>query len=340
MSLLPVDRLDELLDQAARQRVVVVGDVMLDVYLSGEAVRISPEAPVPVVHVRAERHAVGGAANVAANVCALGAECVLIGSVGRDLAGGQLRETLAADFPGLAASLVDTGGRPTTTKTRVMARHQQVVRYDREDASDLEDGEVAEIIAAMRVAVDGADAVIIEDYNKGVLTRPVIRAVIDEANRQGIPSIADPKFRHFFDYSGVTVFKPNVLELAAALGASTLDHDDAGMKAARQRLGCQNLLVTLGDRGMALQEADRDCFRVPALAREVFDVSGAGDTVSAFVATALAAGATPREAAILANTAAAIEVTKQGVAVVTAEEVRTFTERHREPSDSSSTPKR
>lgn len=330
MRVLPERRLDELLEAASKQRVVVIGDVMLDVYLTGDALRISPEAPVPVVHVTAERYALGGAANVAGNVCALGADCVLIGCTGEDIAGDQVRHALQNSHACLDARLPRIADRPTTTKTRVMARHQQVVRYDREEIADLGSEALDELIALAREAIADAGAVILEDYNKGVLAPPVIRAAIEAANAAGIPSVADPKFRHFFEYRGTTVFKPNVHELSAALGTTGLSFGDAEMKQARERIGCEHLLVTLGERGMAVHSAGGAALRIPALAREVFDVSGAGDTVSAFLAVALASGATIEEAAVFANLAAAIEVSKQGVATVTPDELREFAARNRE----------
>jgi D-beta-D-heptose 7-phosphate kinase/D-beta-D-heptose 1-phosphate adenosyltransferase len=316
-------RLDEILERSRGLRVAVVGDVMLDVYLVGNVSRISPEAPVPVVHVTEERWALGGAANVAANVVALGAECRLVGYVGADEAGARIRSALGELSGGtVAARLVQRDDRPTTTKTRVVARHQQVVRFDREHSHDLPDECAGELCDAVRAAVAGADALVLEDYNKGVLAPSVIRAALDAANAAGIPSVVDPKFRHFMDFGGATVFKPNALELGAALGTAVQPKDDAWLEDARTRVGARHLLLTLGEDGMALRSEDAPTFRIPTVAREVYDVSGAGDTVTAFVAVALAAGATMQEAAVLANLAAGIEVAKPGVAVVTPAELR------------------
>ncbi len=316
-------RLDEILDRARGLRVAVVGDVMLDVYLVGAVSRISPEAPVPVVQVTEERVALGGAANVAANVAALGADCDLVGCVGADEAAGRIRRSLGGVEGGaIVDRLVEARDRPTTTKTRVVARQQQVVRFDRERDEDLT-GDAAEAIREhVRAAVAGADALVLEDYDKGVLSPPVIRAALEEAARAGIPSVVDPKFRHFFAYGGATVFKPNALELGAALGGHVRPRDDAWLEEARSRVGARHLLLTLGEDGMALRAEGGETFRIPTVAREVFDVSGAGDTVTAFVALALAAGADMEEAAILANLAAGIEVGKPGVAVVTPDELR------------------
>ena len=316
-------RLDEILERCAGLRVAVVGDLMLDVYLVGGVSRISPEAPVPVVHVAEEWVALGGAANVAANVVALGADCELVGCVGADAAGLQIRAALTRLGGGTVhARLVEDAGRPTTTKTRVVARHQQVVRFDRERDDEVGGDCAAELVRAVREAVAGADALVLEDYNKGVLVPGVIRAAVEAAQAAGIPSVVDPKFRNFFAFSGATVFKPNAVELSSALGQPLRADDDAWLEEARAKVGARHLLLTLGEHGMALRSEDGETLRVPTVAREVYDVSGAGDTVTAFLAVALAAGATIDEAAVLANLAAGIEVGKPGVAVVTPDELR------------------
>ncbi|WP_420128059.1 bifunctional heptose 7-phosphate kinase/heptose 1-phosphate adenyltransferase [Longimicrobium sp.] len=316
-------RLDEILERCRGLRVAVVGDLMLDVYLVGAVSRISPEAPVPVVAVAEERVALGGAANVAANVVALGADCELVGCVGADAAGAQIRDALAKlDGGSVHARLVEDAGRPTTTKTRVVARHQQVVRFDRERDDDVAAACAAELVEAVRAAVAASDALVLEDYNKGVLVPAVIRAAIDAAREAGIPSVVDPKFRNFFEFAGATVFKPNAAELSAALGQPLAADDDGWLEDARRRVDASYLLLTLGENGMALKGADGPAFRIPTVAREVYDVSGAGDTVTAYVAVALAAGATMEEAAVVANLAAGIEVGKPGVATVTPDELR------------------
>jgi D-glycero-beta-D-manno-heptose-7-phosphate kinase len=323
MNSLTAERLEEILARAPGTRIVVVGDLMLDVYLAGAVTRISPEAPVPVVQVQEERSALGGAANVGANVAELGAECDVVGCIGSDGAGLEIRRALEALGPGtVRARLVEADGRPTTTKTRVMARSQQVVRFDRERDDDLSDEVADRVGAELRDALDGADVLVLEDYNKGVLTPAVIREALRAAREREIPVVVDPKFRHIFEYRGATVFKPNSLELSAALGVPLQADDDGWLEQARQRFGCDHLLVTLGEAGMALRSEDGYTFRIPAMAREVFDVSGAGDTVTACIAVGLAAGATVREAAILANLAAAIEVGKHGVATVEPDELR------------------
>jgi D-beta-D-heptose 7-phosphate kinase/D-beta-D-heptose 1-phosphate adenosyltransferase len=312
-------RLAALLERAADQHVVIVGDAMLDVYLRGDVDRISPEAPVPVVRVRERKLALGGAANVAQNVAALGARCDLVATVGDDIAGRTLREALE-DGHMLSRSLV-TVSRPTTTKTRVMARSQQLVRFDEEDDADLSHDDVARVLSAIERALPEATALVFEDYNKGVLVPAVIEGAIRLATERGLPVVVDPKFRNFFAYRGATVFKPNRRELESALGAAVdLDQPEA-LPATFARLGVQHLLLTLGEQGMALVSHDGIVHRVPTMAREVYDVVGAGDTVTAYLATMLAAGATTLEAAIVANYAAGVEVGKLGAATVTAEEL-------------------
>ncbi len=330
MTTINPDRLEAILGRAGDVKVAVIGDLMLDIYLVGAVDRISPEAPVPVVHVTEETVALGGAANVAANVLRLGASCEIVGFAGADGPGELLRHRIESLEGGAArARLIPDGARPTTTKTRVMARKQQVVRFDREVDADLSESAAAALRNAAREAVRAADVVVLEDYNKGVLTAAVIRTAIDEATRAGLPIVVDPKFRNIFEYAGATVFKPNALELVRALGTPIDAGNETWLEQARTRFGCRHLLVTMGEDGMVLRSEDASTFRVPAIAREVYDVSGAGDTVTAFVAVALAAGATMREAMVIANFAAAIEVAKPGVATVSPDEVRELVVQHR-----------
>jgi rfaE bifunctional protein kinase chain/domain len=274
------------------------------------------------VRVRDRKYALGGAANVAQNVVAIGARCDLVATVGDDSAGALLRDTLTGAAVG-HASLV-TVSRCTTQKTRVLARSQQLLRVDEEEDVDLDDASTRRVLEAVRDAVADADAVVLEDYNKGVLVPAVIREAIDAAKARKLPVVVDPKFRNFFAYRGATVFKPNRRELEAALGAAVdVDHPDA-VPATLQRLGVEHILLTLGDRGMALFSTDGEVARVPTVAREVYDVVGAGDTVTAYLATAMAAGGTVLEAAIIANIAAGIEVGRLGAVSVPAAEVLDF----------------
>jgi len=321
------DHLERLFTQMKARRIVVVGDAMLDIYLAGEAERISPEAPVPVVSVHTRRHALGGAANVAANVAAIGAECLLVAAIGDDARGDSFRAELAqhrlAD-----RHIVVVAARPTTSKTRVTARGQQLVRID-EEVEDLIPARTEnQLLGQLDAVMADADAILIEDYNKGTLTPAVIERSMTLARKRGIPVVVDPKFKHFFAYRGATLFKPNRRELEQAMGA-TLDlaHPDA-LPTSLDKLGVDNLLLTLGAEGMVLVTKDKQIGRIPTMAREVFDVSGAGDTVTAWVGTALAAGASVREAAQVANYAAGVEVGKSGVATVSPAEVLAMHEAH------------
>lgn len=327
---LELERAREVLDSVGGLRALVVGDLMLDEYVSGSVERISPEAPVPVVRVERDECAVGGAANVAANVAALGAVTEVVGLVGDDPSGERLRRGLE-QMGARTSGLVVAAERPTTVKTRVLARRQQVVRFDREDSSDVAGPLATELVRAVERAADGCDVVILEDYNKGVLVPAVIDAVRTLAGARGIPVVVDPKRLRFFDYEGVTVFKPNAKELSDALGAPLEPDDPEWMDSVRRRLDCRNLLLTLGEDGVALSSEDAGYLRVPTVARGVYDVSGAGDTVISVVAVALAVGASPAEAAILANHAAAVEVGKAGVATVSSEEILDHLRRYGRP---------
>jgi rfaE bifunctional protein kinase chain/domain len=314
------ERVLQLIQRMKSSRVAVLGDIMLDRYLVGDTDRLSPEAPVPVVTVAQRHAALGGAANVAANVAALGGQCLLVGVVGDDVDGAAIRQELAV------ARLDDrfvmtVAGRPTTSKTRIIARGQQIVRIDDEVDTLLEGTDLGRLIAAAREALADADALLLEDYNKGALSPGLIAAVMEIAKRRGIPVVVDPKYRQFFEYQGATVFKPNRRELESALGAAVDLQNANALPEVLTRLKVDNLLVTLGPEGMLLVTKDGSLTQIPSMARQIYDVSGAGDTVTAWMGTALAAGASVREAAQLANYAAGVEVAKPGVATVSPEEV-------------------
>lgn len=311
----------ELLARAAGVRVVVIGDAMLDRYVEGSVERISPEAPVPVVHVTEDRTALGGAANVAAGVVALGAGCTLIAMAGEDEAGELLaRELSELGIP--AAGLVRTPGRPTTEKTRILGGRQQMLRVDREAVQPPAETAVAELSRTAEAALEGADVLVFQDYDKGTVTPGVARRLLDEAERRQIPTVVDPKLRHFLDFRGATVFKPNRRELAAGLGIEDSGIEDLDLASVRERLGVHNLLLTLGREGMIMVGRDVEGLqRIPSLAREVYDVTGAGDTVLAVTAVALAAGASLVDAARLATVAAGLEVSHAGAVAITASEL-------------------
>ena len=314
------DRLLHLIQRMRVSRVVVVGDIMIDRYLYGDTERLSPEAPVPVVAVRDRTAKLGGAANVAANVASMGASCLLVGTVGDDADGAAIRQELVvARLDG--RHVVTVAGRPTTSKTRIIARAQQIVRIDDEVDALLDGPDLERLIRSAGEALADADALLLEDYNKGALAPALITEVLALARRRGIPVVVDPKYRQFFAYAGATVFKPNRRELESALGAAVDLQNRNALPEVLARLNADNLLVTLGADGMLLVTKDGGSLRIPSIARQVYDVSGAGDTVTAWLGTALAAGASLAEAAQLANYAAGVEVGKPGVATVSPEEV-------------------
>jgi D-beta-D-heptose 7-phosphate kinase/D-beta-D-heptose 1-phosphate adenosyltransferase len=328
------DRIVGLLEYAKDQRIAVIGDAMLDVYLRGDVERISPEAPVPVVRVRERTHALGGAANVAQNVVAIGARCDLVAAVGED-SGGRTLLTMLESIEVDSRCLVRVE-RPTTTKTRVVARAQQVVRVDEEEDVDLAGAEVERLLERARTAIEDADALVLEDYNKGVLVPRVIQDSIAHARARQIPIVVDPKYKNFFLYKGATIFKPNRRELEAALGAAVdLDHP-AALPETLRRLGAEHLALTLSEKGMALISGDGSVMRVPTVAREVYDPVGAGDTVTAYLAAVLASGGSAVEAAVIANYAAGVEVGKRGAQTVTPEEVLEAFDEFRERASVSS----
>ncbi len=312
-------RFAELRNRFPQCRVVVLGDLMLDRYVAGPTERVSPEAPVPVVLVEEEWDAVGGAGNVAANLRALGARCDVIGVVGHDGAGGRIGAAL--EEMGAGCHFVRDEGRPTTVKTRVLARGQQVVRVDREESDSVSRAAADKVTARVAARLRGASALVVADYDKGVMSPGVIRSALDSAAAHGIPIVVDPKRRGFFAYGGATVFKPNRSELEAALGEAARPDDSGWMETARERAGCEHLLLTLGAEGMVLASPEGVMERVRARARAVYDVSGAGDTVCAVVAAGVSAGAGLAEAVGLAAHAAALGVARVGVATVAPDEI-------------------
>ncbi|HEX8285602.1 MAG TPA: D-glycero-beta-D-manno-heptose-7-phosphate kinase [Pyrinomonadaceae bacterium] len=304
--------------------VTVFGDVMLDEFIWGDVTRISPEAPVPVVEVRRESVHLGGAANVLANLRALGVRASVVGVVGADRAGERVRVELRdAGAHAFEENLITDVSRPTTLKTRIIAHSQPVVRADRERRAPV-DGPVEErIVAALRKLLKVSDALVVSDYDKGAVTPAVLGEILPAAEAAGVPVLIDPKLRNFGSYTPATLVTPNHNEALRA--TNTEDDTDAGMARAarliRERLGCRSVLITRGERGMMLLEEGGEPVYVPTAAREVYDVTGAGDTVIATLAASLASGATLTEAAMLANHAAGVVVGKVGTATATAEEL-------------------
>jgi len=298
-----------------QQRVAVVGDLMLDRYLWGSVKRISPEAPVPVVEVVSETTRLGGAANVANNILSLGAEAIPIGVVGDDASGAALRSLCEA--AGLRSDgIVTDPSRPTTMKTRIIAHDQHVVRADVESKQELSEGMTILLLKVLRELLPGVHGVILQDYNKGVLTPRLILEVVKLCQQQGCYVAVDPKFKNFFAYQGVDLFKPNTRETEQALGVKIDSEQDLVATAGElfSRLGCKSILLTRGEKGMALfPSAQEKPVLVPTRAKKIHDVSGAGDTVISTLVVAKLAGATLQEAATLANFAAGIVCAEVGV---------------------------
>jgi D-beta-D-heptose 7-phosphate kinase/D-beta-D-heptose 1-phosphate adenosyltransferase len=322
-------RARQILARASQSRVVVVGDVMLDQFLWGSVARISPEAPVPVLDFERESFMPGGAANVARNLTALNASTNLLGVIGLDQAGRQLKRLLTTHHIG-CRGLVASAGRRTSVKTRVVAHKQQVVRIDRETRDGLTPALVQRLVTAAETLSPGLDAVIVGDYGKGVVTQALLEQLKQLCRQHGIWLSLDPKPVHHLNLAGLSLITPNrkeTFELANL--PDDMRHPnplaDKPLMAAAERLLHELrpavLLITLGELGMLLCQRGQKPFHIPTVAREVFEVSGAGDTVIATFTLAVAAGASPLEAAILANHAAGIVVGKVGTATVTPQEL-------------------
>lgn len=303
------------------RRILVVGDVMLDEFVWGRVSRISPEAPVPVVEVTRETRTVGGAGNVANNVQALGGQALLLGYVGEDEAGDEVRQSLLAN--GVESRLVTSTRRRTTRKTRIIAHQQQVVRTDRDPLGPLPDGVDDKITQACVREIQGCDAIIVSDYAKGFVSRGLMRRLISTARRHNVPVLVDPKVRQVALYRGASIVTPNQAEAEQTAGLRITD--DASLHEAGRRLlkrwRCRAVLITRGERGMSLFAAGQRPFHVATAAREVFDVTGAGDTAIAALGLAVGAGVGLRTAAAAANLAAGVVVSKLGTATAKPAEI-------------------
>ena len=300
------------------RRILVLGDLMLDRYLWGRVDRISPEAPVPVVEIERESLALGGAGNVAANLRSLGATPVLVGVVGEDSDGACLLETLAAS--GVATDgVVRDPGRPTTVKTRIIAHAQQVVRADRETRADLSGVALAALLARLEAGLAGCQGMVVSDYGKGVITPATIERALGSAGRDRLSVCVDPKESHIDAYRGVSILTPNQHEAGYMQGRRIVD--EASLREVgwglQKRLDAEAVLVTRGAEGMSLFEKGGRYTHLPTVAREVYDVTGAGDTVVSVVSVALAAGADYATASHLANQAAGIVIREVGTASCT-----------------------
>ena len=306
----------------ADRPVLVVGDVMLDEYVWGEAARISPEAPVPVVEVHRESMRLGGAANVAVNLASLGGRAEVLALVGEDVHAESLREALAAEGIGADGLLVDPG-RPTTLNTRIVASRQQVVRVDRESRAPLSGDLRASFEEALVARLKHVGGVIVSDYGKGVVDLELMELLAREAKAHDVFFAVDPKESHFYLYRHVSVVTPNAHEASRATRLEirgTVNLEEAGRKLLEE-LAAEAVLITRGPEGMSLFRPGRETTHIPVMAREVYDVTGAGDTVIATFTLAKVAGASLEHAAVLSNAAAAVVVGEIGTASVTPDEL-------------------
>jgi rfaE bifunctional protein kinase chain/domain len=322
-------RLEQILDRASSRRITVIGDLMLDEFVWGKVGRISPEAPVPVVEVTGESFYPGGAANVARNLREFVDRVAIIGLLGTDRSGQQLRELLSERKID-TSNVVEEATFHTIVKTRIIARNQQVVRVDREKFVGPSLPQIEEVVAAVRKNIPETDAIIFEDYGKGFLSTQLVSQIAGAARSAGKIVAADPNPRNLVEWRGLTVIKPNRTEAFLAAGIPSSEPDvvtsqDTDLKHTGETLlkkwEAENVLITLGEHGMMLFQKKEAPHYIPTKAREVFDVSGAGDTAIALFTLGLACGATPTEAAEIANHASAVVVSKLGTAIVTRDEL-------------------
>ncbi len=324
MTTVPTKRLKEILHSFKDQQIIVVGDIMLDHFIKGDVTRISPEAPVPVVAVKKEFFVAGGAGNVAVNLSAMGAKPILVSVVGDDLGGEMLKGFLRdkqVDLRGVA----EDPNRPTTQKVRVMAEQQQIVRFDRESKKTVDSSVGNQCMESFKAALKNAKGVILSDYGKGMLSDHNIEDIISMCREKNIPVCVDPKIDNFKKYKRITCMTPNTKEAWEGVGESPRSGEEAitelGNKILKM-LDADSILITRSADGMSLFEKGRKTpITVKATAREVFDVTGAGDTVISVLTLALAAGANLQEAAVLSNYAAGIVVGKSGTATASIEEI-------------------
>lgn len=307
----------DVVDSLSGRRVLVVGDLMLDAYLMGDTDRISPEAPVPVVRIESERYLLGGAGNVARNIVALGGVATLVGTVGADVSADRIR-TLIHD-EGICGSLVTLPKRPTTVKTRVMARRQQMLRLDQEDAHLFTPSEMESVLAEVAAKLPGHEVVILSDYSKGMVSAPFmdrLRNLVDRAHHP-IKILIDPKPSNVGLYGGSFLLTPNTKETGECAGMPVRSREEilAAGRAILAKVGCPHLLTTLGPDGMALFSGASEVWHVPTMAQDVFDVTGAGDTVIAALGLGLAAGLPLLASCVLSNYAAGLVVAQVGAAV-------------------------
>lgn len=319
-----MDKLIRFISHFSNQKILVVGDIMVDKFVWGKVSRISPEAPVPVVEVTKETQAFGGAGNVANNLRSLGAQVYLIGVTGDDFEGAQLNGLLTANKINTDGIIRDKS-RPTILKTRIIASHQQVVRVDKEVKGVFSKNIENMLVSKLEDIISDVDAVIISDYGKGVVNQSVLKKAINLAHRYEIPITVDPKIEHFLEYKKVTCITPNTMEAIAGMHYKDVYEDEEIFELGRKilkKLNSDSVLITRGEKGMTLFEPGDKITNIPTRAKEVFDVTGAGDTVISTFTLALAAKAKLREAADISNFAAGIVVGKIGTATVSPDELR------------------
>jgi D-beta-D-heptose 7-phosphate kinase/D-beta-D-heptose 1-phosphate adenosyltransferase len=311
-------KLTQYLERFSSARILVVGDLILDHYVWGKVHRVSPEAPVPVVHVDSESYRMGGAANVYHNIMTLGGQVELCGVVGADQVGKQFLADIRRSSTGSPGVFIDAS-RPTIKKTRVVAHNQQIVRFDVEQHHDISSQLAQKMVRHMASRLPDSSCLVISDYAKGMITGELMKAVQELAHQHGVPIVVDPKVEHMGYYEGVTVITPNHLEAKQAAGfLPTQDVPIEQIGASLQkRLRCQAVVITRGEEGMSIFEHNGRSWTIPAVARQVYDVTGAGDTVVSTLALAISAKASLPDAAVLANQAAGIVVGMVGTATVT-----------------------
>lgn len=322
------EKLNQFFVQMKGKTIAVIGDLMIDKYIWGNVSRISPEAPVPVVEVTEESQRLGGAANVGNNIVALGGKCYLVGVVGNDSYAGVMRQ-LIEELKMDASGLIADSSRMTTVKTRVIAQQQHIVRIDHEQKHDISSATVDSILKFLERHINQIDGIILEDYNKGVLTKELIHRVIILANKHNKIIAVDPKLNNFFEYKDVTIFKPNLKETAEGLNRKVKSEYDV-ISAGRElldKLNAKHVLITRSEKGMSLFSENNGYYHVPTKAIEVADVSGAGDTVIATLTLAVAAGIPPQEAAELANLAGGLVVGEVGIIPAEPEKIINFWKR-------------
>ena len=317
-------KLMQIINRLKNTKVMVIGDIMVDKFVWGKVSRISPEAPVPIVEIEKETHTPGGAGNVAVNINALGGNVVLVGAIGNDFVGNKLIEDMKHKG-------VDTTGvfrdemRPTILKTRIIAQHQQVVRTDREIKGKIPTTIVNKILYFLEKNITKVKAVVISDYGKGVICSNILKETVKLAHKYGKPVVVDPKIEHFLQYKNVTCITPNLQEATVGMREHDVPEGRAFVHLGQRilkKLKCGSVLITQGENGMTLFEPKDRVTHIPTVAKEVFDVSGAGDTVVAVLTLALATKANILDAAYLANYAAGIVIGKLGTATTTLDEIR------------------